>query len=108
MQLDESTKPLYVLYPDETASNWRVQAIPVSSHSFESRKALPRSWRGVRDEQLSEVAAIPGCIFVHASGFIGGQITLNVVVHSLTFTIGNATKEGALAMAKKALELNDP
>ncbi|KAI0004305.1 metal-dependent protein hydrolase [Russula compacta] len=80
-------QPFYVIYPDETGGNWRVQAIPVSPESFESRKALPEPWRGVRDDDLSGIAGIDGCIFVHASGFIGG----------------NKTKGGALEMAKKAL-----
>ncbi|KAG8693673.1 hypothetical protein FRC08_008972 [Ceratobasidium sp. 394] len=85
----EDQKPFYVLYPDETGGNWRVQAVPVSQDSFESRKALPELWRGVRDAQLDEVTGIPGGIFVHASGFIGG----------------NKTKDGALAMARKALTM---
>ncbi|ELU42329.1 GAMM1 protein [Rhizoctonia solani AG-1 IA] len=37
-------KPIYVLYPDETGGNWRIQAVPVSPDSFESRKALPEMW----------------------------------------------------------------
>ncbi|KAJ3507081.1 hypothetical protein NMY22_g17045 [Coprinellus aureogranulatus] len=79
----------YIVYPDESGGNWRVQAVPVSPHSFESRKALPEPWRGVRDDALSQLSGIDGGIFVHASGFIGG----------------NKTKEGALTMAKKALEM---
>ena len=82
-------QPLYVVYPDETGGNWRVQAIPVSPESFESRKALPEPWRGIRDEELSRLSGIEGCIFVHASGFIGG----------------NKTKEGALEMARRALKI---
>ena len=62
----------YVVYPDETAGNWRVQAVPVSPYSFDSRKALPEQWRGHRDEELSRSSGIEGCIFIHASGFIGG------------------------------------
>ncbi|KAF9076337.1 metal-dependent protein hydrolase [Rhodocollybia butyracea] len=86
-----STPPVatYVVYPDETGGNWRVQAVPVSSESFESRKALPEKWRGLRDDVFSETSGIPGGIFVHASGFIGG----------------NKTKDGALQMAKVALEM---
>lgn len=49
---------------------------------------LPEPWRGKRDEDLCKVAEIEGCIFVHVTGFIGG----------------NKTKEGALLMARKALE----
>ncbi|GAA5877996.1 hypothetical protein JCM8547_000936 [Rhodosporidiobolus lusitaniae] len=91
LALPESELPLYVLYPESAAadSKWRIQAVPKSQESFESRKALPEAWRGVRDDALSELTGIPGGIFVHAAGFIGG----------------NKTKDGALAMAVKALEL---
>ncbi|KAG6842634.1 hypothetical protein C0991_000161 [Blastosporella zonata] len=68
-----SGEATYVVYPDEMGGNWRVQAVPVSSQSFESRKALPEAWRGLRDEELSKVSGIPGGIFIHASGFIGGK-----------------------------------
>ncbi|KIJ21724.1 hypothetical protein PAXINDRAFT_165133 [Paxillus involutus ATCC 200175] len=80
---------IYVIYPDETSGNWRIQAVPISAGSFESRKALPDTWRGLRDDELSGVSGIDGCIFVHASGFIGG----------------NKTREGALSLAKLALTM---
>lgn len=87
----EKDRPLYALYPESSENpkdgNWRVQCVPVSSDSFESRKPLPEAWRGVRDDALSQLSGIDGCIFVHASGFIGG----------------NKTRQGALEMAKKAL-----
>lgn len=50
---------------------------------------MPAAWRGLRDEKLSEVAGIPGCVFVHASGFIGGAVTY----------------EGVLEMARKSLTM---
>ncbi|XP_066285897.1 MYG1 exonuclease-like [Branchiostoma lanceolatum] len=86
MKVDPSIK--YVLYPDQ-GGNWRVQCVPVATQSFESRLALPEEWRGVRDEELSKLSGIPGCVFVHASGFIGG----------------NKTREGALLMAQRALQM---
>lgn len=81
---------LYVLYPEspDEGSKWRIQAVARSKESFESRKALPEPWRGVRDENLDELIGIQGCVFVHASGFIGGNRTFN----------------GAMKMASKALE----
>jgi len=82
----EGDLPLYVIYPDESG-NWRVQAVPLGPDSFSSRKGLPSEWRGLRDQELSEASSITGCIFVHSSGFIGG----------------NATKEGAIKMARIAL-----
>jgi len=81
-------KAVYVLYPDES-NNWRVQCVPPSPESFECRKAMPQEWRGFRDEELSERSGVSGGIFVHMGGFIGG----------------NKTREGALAMAVKALEM---
>ncbi|CAK9169325.1 unnamed protein product [Ilex paraguariensis] len=77
MKIDPPTK--YVLY----------QAVAVSPDRFESRKPLPSQWRGLRDDELSKEAGIPGCVFVHMSGFIGG----------------NQSYEGALAMARAALKL---
>lgn len=86
----EAGKVLYVLYPEKPTpdAKWRVQTVPVTKDSFESRKALPKEWRGVRDEELDKVSGVPGCVFVHAAGFIGG----------------NKTFEGALELAKKALD----
>ena len=63
---------VYVVYPDEMGGNWRIQAVPLAPESFESRKALPEAWRGLRDEELSKASGIEGGIFIHASGFIGG------------------------------------
>ncbi len=84
-------KVLYVLYPEgpNEGSKWRIQAVSMSTDSFESRKPLPEAWRGVRDEDLDGVAGIKGCVFVHASGFIGG----------------NKTREGAMEMAEKSIEI---
>lgn len=71
--LTEADLPIYILYPDETGGNWRIQAVPISPDSFVSRKPLPAEWRGLRDSELSNTTDIPGGIFVHASGFIGGK-----------------------------------
>ena len=85
------TKVVYVLYPDNE-QRWRVQCVPADKDSFSSRKPLPEAWRGHRDGELDTIlegTVEPGAVFVHAAGFIGGHRTF----------------EGALAMAKKALEL---
>ena len=52
------------------------------------RLSLPEAWCGVRGAELDTVAGIPGCVFVHANGFIGG----------------NETYEGVLKMATTSLE----
>lgn len=76
----------FVLFPDGKGL-WRVQAVPETPTSFSSRLPLPESWRGLRDEELSSKSGIDGCIFVHASGFIGG----------------NRSRDGALRMARETL-----
>jgi len=81
---------LYVLYQEkpEPGAKWRIQCVPESKDSFVSRKPLPEAWRGFRDEELDAIAGVPGCVFVHAAGFIGG----------------NKTWEGVKEMALKALD----
>ncbi|KAF2025101.1 metal-dependent protein hydrolase [Setomelanomma holmii] len=81
---------LYVLFPeDKPEGKWRIRAVSKENGGFVNRKDLPDAWKGVRDEQLDQVSGVQGCVFVHAAGFIGG----------------NKSFDGALAMAKKALEL---
>lgn len=59
--------------------------MPVTPNSFDSRKKLPEQWCGLRDEKLSAKVGLEGCIFIHATGFIGGH----------------HTKEGALHLARE-------
>lgn len=80
---------LYAIFPDNSGS-WRIAAVPVSSTSFDSRKKLPEPWRGLRDDALSEKTGVPGCVFIHAAGFIGGA----------------QTREAALQLAKMAVEFS--
>ncbi|MCJ1350934.1 MAG: hypothetical protein MMC33_000916 [Icmadophila ericetorum] len=85
----DSPKVLYVIYPEnaEPETKWRVQCVPESKDSFVSRKPLKEEWRGMRDEDLSKMAGIEGSVFVHASGFIGG----------------NKTKDGVVEMARRSM-----
>lgn len=76
----------YVLYR-ASASDTRVMAVPVNAKSFVCRQFLHRDWRGLRNEELLAACGIDGAIFVHATGFIGG----------------NLTRAGALEMAAKSL-----
>lgn len=76
----------YAMYEDSNGA-WRIQCVPINDNSFINRLSLPAEWCGVRDQELSTLANIPDCIFVHANGFIGG----------------NKTYAGALQMLEKAL-----
>ncbi|KAI8642725.1 metal-dependent protein hydrolase [Parasitella parasitica] len=81
---------LYVLYPESSPEgNWRIQCVPLRPEGFENRKSLPEAWRGFRDDELSRISGVNGCIFTHAGGFIGG----------------NKSRDGACEMARLAFEL---
>ncbi|KAG7212361.1 hypothetical protein KM043_012682 [Ampulex compressa] len=70
-------------------NSYRVRAVPVQYGSFVCRIFLPEPWAGLRDTALEEASGIKGTIFVHTVRFIGGHVT----------------KNGAIAMARKSLEI---
>lgn len=86
-ELAVDTPVKFVLYPDQNGQ-WRIQCVPAGLNTFQNRLSLLEEWRGVRDQALSDLSGIKGCIFVHAGGFIGG----------------NKTQEGALEMARRTLQ----
>lgn len=61
----------YVVYP--SAGSWRVQCVPVSPDSRESRCLLPEAWRGASAAALGAMG-VPAT-FVHKDGFIAGAKT---------------------------------
>ena len=81
----------FVLYKDTLGNMWRIQGVNIKEGGFSLRTSLPEEWRGLRNEELSSMSSIPGCTFVHAGGFIGG----------------NSTYDGALQMAIASLEVHD-
>ena len=77
---------IYCLSPNADGST-SINAVPIAPNSFTSRKALPKPWRALRDEKLSTLNKIEGSVFVHNSGFCGGNLTF----------------DGAMAMARAAI-----
>ncbi len=86
-RLAEYSEPVYVVYPNMKGSGWKIECIPVNPVLMESRKLLPESWRGLRDDDLVKVTGTSDAKFCHPSGFL----------------FGAETKESAIALAKKAL-----
>lgn len=84
-------KILYVLYPD-SSGNWRVQAVPPEQSSFDCRKKLPEPWRGVRNDALDKLTGLPGCIFVHAAGFIGGAKSYDTAFQMAKMSVNFSSK----------------
>ena len=91
---ESGRRVLYVVYPEDderSDTRWRIQAVSVAPGSFESRRPLPQKWRGLGGAELSRVVGMPGCVFVHAAGFIGGHEHM----------------EGAVEMGKRGIALHD-
>lgn len=76
----------YVIYTNK--NEYRMVALPVEQGSFVTKAPLKAAWRGLQNEELCKVSGIEGCIFVHATGFTGG----------------NKTLKGAIAMCEASLE----
>lgn len=79
-------EPIYVVYPSHSG-DWHVEAVPQSTHSFESRKRFPLSWAGKSGSELANLTGVEDSIFSHNSGFM--TIVKN--------------KESAILMAKQCL-----
>ena len=87
LELDRNENVLYVVYQDVTGS-WCTQTVPKEANSFAARKDLPKTWGGLNNDDLSKLTGIENCTFCHPALFI----------------CGNNTKEGAISMAKVAVE----
>jgi len=67
---------LFVIFPDKSGQ-WRVQCIPPSKDKpFEQRQPLKKEWAGLRGDELSNIAGVPGCVFCHPGRFIAGTQSL--------------------------------
>jgi uncharacterized UPF0160 family protein len=89
--LAKYSEPLYVVVPRIGTRVWHVTAVrnPSDPNPFKNKKDLPLAWAGLRDKDLAHVAGVPDAIFCHNKRFMA-------VARS---------KEGALALAQKALHL---
>ena len=79
-------EPLYVVHPQN--ETWRLYCVRDNPHLFANRKDLPAAWAGLRDSHLEKVTGVLGAIFAHRNRFMAVA----------------KSKEGALALAKQALE----
>lgn len=78
---------LFVVSPKDDGS-WVVKTTRDDLNSFKNRKSLPKEWGGKRGEDLVYITGVKDAVFCHAGLFIAFA----------------STKEGALDLAKLALE----
>jgi uncharacterized UPF0160 family protein len=81
-------EPLYAIYPDQN-NKWRVEGVRTNPDNFPIRKNLPEEWGGLRDDDFIKICGIPDATFCHPG----------------LFTAGSKTKEGAIALAEKAVSV---
>ncbi len=88
--LVHTPEPLFVILPDRRGESekWRAYAVPAFPHSFVVRRPFPREWAGKRDNELALISGVPDAVFCH----------------NKLFTVAARSREGALALARKALE----
>lgn len=81
-------EPLFVIEPHFEEGQWRIIAVRDDTHSFKNRKDLPESWGGKKDHEFASETGVPDAVFCHRNLFIAAT-------HS---------KEGAIKLAKMAIE----
>ncbi len=81
----------YIVYPNEFNNTWKVECVPKVRGVLESRKLLPKSWWGLRGNDMAQATGISDAFFCHASGFL----------------MGTTSKEGAIKAAQIALVSNE-
>lgn len=86
IELDKDV--LYVVYPTKSGT-YMVQTVEKVYQSYENRKDLPESWRGLRDKELEDVTGVKGSVFCHAGLFIAGANTLEGAINLAQVAIGN-------------------
>lgn len=84
-------EPLFVIKPGAGLDGrWKVEAVRSDVHTFRNRKDLPSTWAGKIGEELAEISGVADALFCHSKLFIA--------------TAGS--KEGAIQLAKIAVEAN--
>ena len=85
--LQKFPEVLFVIHPYHKLGS-AVRAVRKNPSNFESRKNLPKVWAGKIDEELQKITGVPDALFCHNARFVANA----------------KSREGALALAKLALE----
>ena len=79
---------LYAVYP-ASSGNWMVDTMPPDADSFAQRLPLPEAWAGLPEADLPVATGVPDAVFVHLRRFVGAA----------------RSRAGAVAMARRSIEL---
>lgn len=85
---NEMPKVLFVMSCSVAEQRHILHTVAATAESFEARKDLPEQWAGLQGKELAAVTGVPDALFCHNGRFIAAA----------------ASFEGALQMARLALE----
>ena len=78
-----------MIYPKENNDEWCVKAVREKGKEFENRKDFPKAWAGLRDEEFQKITGVSDAVFCHRALFMAVA----------------KSKDGAIALAKQALQV---
>ena len=86
--LADYSEPLFIVHPRTENGTWGVATVIKVNEKFLRKMYLPLSWSGKRDGELAEITGVQDAIFCHNDRFMAVA----------------KSKDGAIALAKLALE----
>ncbi len=87
--LSNFSEPIFVVCPSRNIKNkWTAKAMKNDPKTFDNRKDFPKSWAGLRNEELVKVTGVVDAIFCHRGLFLAVA----------------KSKEGAIKLAELALK----
>ncbi|OGI65610.1 hypothetical protein A2647_01775 [Candidatus Nomurabacteria bacterium RIFCSPHIGHO2_01_FULL_40_24b] len=86
--LHDFPEPVFVIYPRKITQDWGVEAVRDDPKTFKNRKDFPKSWGGLKDEELQKITDVPDAIFCHRGLYMAVA----------------KSKEGAIKLAQIAVE----
>ena len=70
LKIDVNNEVLFVISPDETNVEYKIQSVKKNVDTFEARKDILESIRGKSSEEINSIIKIDDAIFCHKAGFI--------------------------------------
>ena len=84
----DKTEVLFVVSPENRSKGWCVRTIRKDEHGYANRKDLPKEWAGKSGKEMAKISGVSDATFCHLGLFLAVA----------------KSKEGAIALAKKAVE----
>lgn len=85
--LSDLPEPLFVVSPRKSDGTWSLVALRQEGKNFENKKDLPKAWAGLMNQELQKITGVGDAVFCHRALFMAVA----------------KSKEGAIELAKKAL-----